>query len=538
MSFSCKHNVVFALLLWIAWYNCNAQTILAIREAEVGTYEVYEKPFTAESIRELLAYEIKKGFVFASIDTVKISDDTLFIQLYRGTEQSWYLGAQEAGGPAELLKDLANEGYPFASVVLDSLKWGDNQIEAIPLITKGPRVVFDTISINGDVRVSKKYLHVALGFQPGDLYAEKKYERIPSRLRSLDLLRLTAPPDIGFSNGKAIIYLKAEKIKSDQFEGILGLLPRAGGGSTVTGYLNLDLNNLFRSGKSFFLNWNRFSESAQQLELKYRHPFILGSRVSIGTELFILRQDSLFTKRHFGLDLQVPLASDWYLGLSLRTAASDIQAVTPDARRGLDYRLSEYRPALGKGSMKEIFRYEQAFGFRMSMGLADKRIRRNSVFPDEVYDTVSFRSNNYQFDLSAQLQHIWMKRSAIYSRLDLGLLEGSELVRNEFYRIGGLKSLRGFNENLFFVSSYFKMQTEYRLFFASRSFLILLWDMALLDLSNAWFDEWDFFHACGGGLSLDTNNGNFNFIFALGLDDQTNLDVRNTKIHFGYNISF
>lgn len=540
MSFSCKHSalsaLIFLLLSSIILSDLPAQSIGIIQSAEDGRSEVLSQPPTSKLLRSVILKAIGDGYIFASLDTLRIAGDTLFLNLNRGSNYEWDLESGE--DPSELLKDLANEGYPFASLAFDTLQLNGDFIRAKPTLTKGPRIVFDTISLGGDAKISERYLHAALGFKPGDLYSERKFERISERLKFLDLVQLTQLPDVGFSNGKAIVYLNAGDRKRDSFEGILGLLPRAGGGSTLTGYINLDLNNLFRSGKSFYLNWNRFSESSQRLDLKYGHPFLLGSRVNLATDLSILRQDSVFTKRHFGLDVQVPMTSAWYVGLRLMSEASDIQAMTPSSENGLDYRLSEYRPVLGWGTLDQIVRFEKSFGFKLSLGFADKRIRRNAVFPEEVYDTIQFRTNNYRLDLAAQIQRKIRKRSAIFSRLELGVLEGDELVRNEFYRAGGLKSLRGFDENIFFVPRFAKVQSEYRLFFSDRSFLLVLFDMALLDRRNAGLDEMDFLQSYGGGLSLDTVNGNFNFIFAIGKDDETNFDVRNTKIHFGYTVSF
>lgn len=544
MRFFCKHTSV-CILLWLLKLTIASSSLQGQQVLSVSTPDLQENQYfpndrnTRLAIEEMLLGYIKSGYPFASFDSIRTSSDTLLLTLYKGTKLEWQFpepwSLESFDG---FITKLGNEGYPFAAVTFDSLQLLGGEIMAVPRVVTGPEIVFDTLSISGNEKLSVRYLHALLGFKPGDLYQERKYLAINQRLSTQSLVQLSAPPDVGFSNGKAIVYLKTKDFKSDQAEGIFGFLPDAEGGSTITGYFKLDLNNLFQSGKSLFLDWNRFSPEAQSLDLKYGHPFFMGSRVSIGTDLSILRQDSLFTKRKFGLDLQVPVSSAVQLGLRLHTAASDIQAKEPDVSNGLDYRLTEYRPFIQVGNVREVIDFEKAFGLRFSAGLADKKFRRNSLFPETVYDTLEFRTTNLQIDFTSQLQHLISKRGAIYSKVEVGILEGDQLVRNEYYRVGGLKSLRGFNENNFFASGFFKGQLEYRQYFAQESYLLIFYDVAFLDQFDSDFSSATWLNAFGGGMALDTENGNFRLIFALGSSEETSLDIRNTKIHFGYSISF
>ncbi len=544
MRFFCKHTSVCILLCvligTLSLESVHGQQVVSIHSLETPQPQYLPNDRTTETtLRNVLLRHIKEGYPFVNYDTIRVNKDTISLLLYKGSYFEWQFPEPwTAESFDQYVARLGNEGYPFASMTFDSLKLSGKEVTAVPRLVTGPKIVFDTLSVSGSEKLSVNYLHAILGFKPGDLYQERKYRSIESRLATQSLVQLSEPPDVGFSNGKAIVYLKTKSFKSDQVEGIFGFLPNAEGGSTVTGYLKLDLNNLFQSGKSLFLDWNRFSPEAQSLDLRYGHPFILGSRVSVGADLSILRQDSLFTKRRFGLDLKVPIASSVQLGLRLQTAASDIQANEPEVANGLDYRLTEYRPFIQIGQVTEVIDFKKSFGLRFSAGLADKRFRRNTLFPEEVYDTLQFRTTNLQIDLMSQMQKPISKRGAVYSKVEVGILEGDQLVRNEYYRVGGLKSLRGFNENDFFASGFVKGQLEYRQYFAQQSYLMLFYDVAYLDQFDSEFERALWLNAFGGGMALDTGNGNFRLIFALGSSEETPLDVRNTKIHFGYSISF
>lgn len=544
MRIFCKHTSVCILLMMLLTFipiaESKGQQVIAVRASDANAVRYYENNQDATILlRGILRQHIEDGYPFATFDTLQGTSDTVALKPHLGTKVKWRFPEDwKSLTFQQQLTGLINNGYPFAAIAFDSLQLEGEEIKVTPRIIEGPKIIFDTLSLSGTDKLSVRYLHALLGFKPGEVYDERKYTAISRRLSSQSLVQLSAPPDIGFSNGKAIVYLQAKATRSDRAEGVLGFLPDASGGSVITGYLKLDLNNLFQSGKSFYLDWNRFSQDAQRLDLRFGYPFLLGSRVSVGADLFILRQDSLFTQRKFGIDLQVPISSTARLGLRLQSAASDIQAMEPTVENGLDFRLTEYRPFIEIGHVREVLAYGDQFGVKFSTGLSDKRFRKNPLFPESVYDTIRFRTTNVQVDFMAQMQRTLFQRSAIYTKLVLGVLEGDQIVRNEFYRIGGLNSFRGFNENNFFASGFLKWQTEFRQYFAKSSYMMAFYDVSLLDQNNSRFQRSILLHAFGGGMALDTSNGNFRLIFAMGSSENTTLDIRSTKIHFGYSISF
>ena len=66
-----------------------------------------------------------------------------------------------------------------------------------------------------------------------------------------------------------------------------------------------------------------------------------------------------------------------------------------------------------------------------------------------------------------------------------GLLN-PRLFINDLFRLGGLNSLRGFNENQFYTSAYAVATAEFRQFIGADSYVFLFADQAYLrhDLAN------------------------------------------------------
>lgn len=480
---------------------------------------------------------VEKGHLFASLDSVSFNSDTVIYQLRPGYKVDLDDRAQEMLAERDrLLSKYWNEGYPFARLYYDSIEYTDeDQVNTRFRVEKGPFIVFDSLRVFGDVNYGALYLQSASGIKFNDAFSESRYQEVSSRLSKLKIARLRNPPDIGFAGGKATVILHLEKVASDKFEGILGVLPSQEANRTdVTGYLNLELNNLFRSGKQFHINWNRFAPSAQSLDIQYTHPFFLQSPMAIQTDFSIFRQDSLFVKRNFSLVFSVPISKDLDFSMAVGTEASDILGAEPSADFGLDYRTTTYTP--GFTFRNDLFakRFENGLFGKLGFGFGDKRINRNQLFPTSTYDTVQLRSSNYQLDFFLSGQKTLGRNKALFAKFETGLLEGQQILINEYYRIGGLRSLRGFNENNFFVQDFMKIQSEYRFFFEQSSFLFGLMDWSLMNLLQDQF----FTSSVGGGLSLDTGSGDFELVFAIGSVDGLDFDFQSTKVHFGYSITF
>jgi hemolysin activation/secretion protein len=114
-----------------------------------------------------------------------------------------------------------------------------------------------------------------------------------------------------------------------------------------------------------------------------------------------------------------------------------------------------------------------------------------------------------------------------------GFTQNKNLLLNDLFRIGGLKSIRGFNENFFYARSYGSMNVEQRLFFAENSFLMIFADLGILE--NPYFaPEIDKPYSFGAGVNLETGAGIFRFVYGVGKSNQQPLDFSHSRIHFGY----
>ena len=127
---------------------------------------------------------------------------------------------------------------------------GERQAAAKLVVDRHEYVIFDSIIVSGDAKLSRSYLYPYLGWRRKKGYKESVVADIPSKLAELPFVTEAAPSSIEFVNDKCYLYLYLNKRKCSQFDGYLGIVPvdDRTGKVSLNGELNLDLRNLFKIG--------------------------------------------------------------------------------------------------------------------------------------------------------------------------------------------------------------------------------------------------------------------------------------------------
>ena len=127
-----------------------------------------------------------------------------------------------------------------------------------------------------------------------------------------------------------------------------------------------------------------------------------------------------------------------------------------------------------------------------------------------------------------------MKRSTIHFRNQFATVFGNAtLFKNEIFRIGGLRTLRGFDEESIFTSTYCIQSLEYRFLFSKNSNILLFAEGAWYENNSSAIYINDFPYSVGAGINFETKAGILSLNYALGSQLNNAFDVRNGKIHFG-----
>ncbi|MEJ2004213.1 MAG: ShlB/FhaC/HecB family hemolysin secretion/activation protein [Cyclobacteriaceae bacterium] len=126
------------------------------------------------------------------------------------------------------------------------------------------------------------------------------------------------------------------------------------------------------------------------------------------------------------------------------------------------------------------------------------------------------------------------KQTLLYQYLRGGIMNSDRLFQNDLYRLGGFRSVRGFNENQFFASQYLIYTLEWQLYFDESSNIMAFIDQSFFR-SNGITDNPT---GVGVGLTLQTGGGLLQIAYAVGRTSDQGFDMRLSKFHFGYKAKF
>jgi outer membrane protein assembly factor BamA len=365
-----------------------------------------------EYIQKLPALLQAKGFLASSIDSMKVSDNSTFINLYLGEQYSAgnikvedgdrHYVEQVAGRKIlekgkltftdyqqfqqKLLDLFENNGYPFAEVRLDSVALNDRSIEAKLKINRGILYKIDSIRIYGPGKISKNFIHRYLDIERGSIYRREKLERINQRLLELPYLQQSQSWNMSMLAAGSLVNLYLQPKRSNQINVLAGFLPgneQTGGKLLLTVDANLQLKNAFGSGESIGLVWQQIQPKSPRLNLQYQHPYFLNSPFGIDFSFELYKKDSTFLNINAQAGLQYVLSTAQSGKISIQSTRSNVLLTDTSAVRnskrlpdiadvsslnlGLDY---EYN--------KTNYRYNPRNGneLKVLVSAGEKRIRK------------------------------------------------------------------------------------------------------------------------------------------------------------------
>ncbi len=279
-----------------------------------------------------------KGYVGASVDSIAFDSASTFISLYLGPQQKWVqLSADSidkkvlsAGGffygdyankpinftQVKLLKErmlnyLENNGYPFASVFLDSIKMNEDGMNAALKVKPGPLYHIDSIRVFGKGKISNYFLQRYLSIPNKSIYSKEKLEDVGRRLLELPYLQEQQPSDLTMLGTGSVLNLYLQPKRSSQVNFIVGFLPANNqtGKLQLTGDVNLNLKNALSSGETIALNWQQLQLSSPRLILGYQQPYIFRSSFGIDFGFELFKKDSTFLQFNTQFGIQYLLSA-------------------------------------------------------------------------------------------------------------------------------------------------------------------------------------------------------------------------------------
>ncbi|OOG69317.1 POTRA domain-containing protein [Algoriphagus sp. A40] len=550
------------LLLTFGQMLCLGQQVFRISWAESGESKIkdYGNEVLARHFSDSLARAIQnQGFLEGSFAET-FREDTLTLTWVSGELFSWkdintemmpvyYL--RELGQPGseypapylwidEALELAENSGFPFAELKMDSLEIKDHSISGVLNFSFGPRITWDSLEVSGASKTKPRYLQRISGLVPGELFSQKQLNKAAQTIRRSPYFTLVGAPEISFQTQHAQPVFTIQDRRVNVFDGVVGLLPNENkpGKMLITGEVDLRLYHLGGKGRDFSVNWQRLNIQSQFLEIKANEAFVFGSPLDFQFGFSLLKQDSNFVNRNFELDFGYRISDSGYLDFFTKRQAGDLissdgmgnSEVLPSA---IDYRWNQYGIGIDWNKLDSPVNPRKGSRIQSRFSLGNKRIIQNTGLPEELYTGLEESSAQYQGWFSGE-KHLYLRSAwGMWLRGVAGFMENENLFLNELYRLGGLKSIRGFNEKNFYARSFGYFNLEQRLFFDQNSFLVVFADLGIIENPYE-VQKIDHPVSFGTGINLDTDGGLFSFVFALGKSNSQPLSFSYSRIHFGY----
>ncbi|MBB6609675.1 BamA/TamA family outer membrane protein [Pontibacter sp. Tf4] len=579
--------VVWCLLLWLPFAQAQTQPVApqpkvilklhttpqdAPRLRGYSYQSTHPDSVTAAKEVKALVYQMQQdAYLLTSADSLFLRNDTLHVKLYIGNrfEYARLRNGNLSEGiliesgfrekfyrdvpfkPAEYVKlqqrilDYAERnGYPFASVWLDTIKIENGKIDAALMVEKAFVVTYDSVQVMGGSKTKPKFLMRYLQLQPGQPYNQEQIEATQRMLTALPYIRITRPPQVRFARDKARVIYFLEDRQANQVDGIVGFLPDPTRQDKllITGEANLNIRNIKGTGKSIGLQWRRVNKGSVILNGEYLHPNLFGTPFELGTRFSLLKQDSSF------ITIQPRLQLGYY---TLKYGKFSVYgewrnsrilgAANPQSLRNLDLadaRTSTYGFNYIWNNLDDFYFPRSGRLVEFDLAAGTKTLLRNPDLEKSFYDTLDMRTTQLSISLRAENFFRVSKNSALLARLQGEALLNDQLFLNDMYRLGGLTSIRGFDDYFFYASSYAIGTIEYRLFTASDSYVLLFYDQAYYrsELEKSKASGWP--SGVGGGISFSTGAGIFQLVYSVGCSEQQPLSLKYSKIHFGITSKF
>lgn len=434
-----------------------------------------------------------------------------------------------------ILSESDNSGHPFAFVRLDSLEIKEEEISGVIYYDAGPEITFDQLLVSGTDRITSDWLSAYLGIRNGDLYNQKVVDEINLKIESLPFLKLEAEPSVAFQNSQATVELIVSYQKSNSLDGIIGFLPneQQQGELLVTGQLFLGLNNLFNSGKSLVLEWQSLKARSQLLDINYAHPNLFSSPIDLEAKFNLLKEDTFFINREIEVATSYRKAKG-AVSLFFRSRNSSILSEIINENDVTDFSINYYGLSYKTASANFSSGNTNAYQFMLESAVGSKK---EDLISNDSLEILSTEVNSIQYQFISNLSKKTKLTNSLNLYLELQgglLLNDNNLYRNDLFRIGGLRSIRGFNENFFFADQYAILRSELRLYYQADSYLFLFYDQSYLQTAILDLKGEDYPLGIGLGMALKVKGGTVNMAYGVGKSNDQELDVRLSKFHFGY----
>lgn len=480
------------------YFSVRIQKFLTIKDTTKVTYSLGEKIETALLSVDSLHYQLLKKFNIKN-GVLKVAAANLETTLEEITQQ------------------LDAKGFSFAETSLKNTFVKETVLFADLQIISSNKRTINSVIVKGFEKFPKSFVTHFLKIDAQTVFTKSKLKEITKRLEAVSFVTQTKPIETLFKKDSTLVYLYLKKKQNSSFDGLVNFNSDASGALQLNGYLDIKLQNVFNRGEELTLLWNRFDQERQELNLKTYIPFLYNSPLSSRFEFSLYKQDSTFLNTAFKTDFSLFLNKSTQLAINYDYIASKIITAALN---------TETTTAFNSQFIGVSFQYKvplkDVFSSQKAQLLFNPKIGQRT--------SNSQTENQLKIALLASYIFEFNERNSLSVANNSGYLNSASFLQNEMYRIGGEKSIRGFNAQSLFATKYSFFNVSYRFLASKKSFIYTITDFGQFrDLNTSKKAV-----SIGAGYQFLTNNSQVNLNYALGKINSQPFDYKSSTLNINF----
>ncbi len=416
---------------------------------------------------------------------------------------------------------LENKGETFSKVNLTNLKITKNKLIADLIIVKSKKRKINKTFIKSYKLFPKSFVNRYFKINKNTIYNQNKIKEISNKSKLLNFIEEIKPPETLFKKDSTLLYLYLSKKQNNSFDGLINFTTTENNNVLFNGHLDLKLSNILNKGEEFELFWNSLGLEKQEFNIHSTIPYIFNSNLTPSISFNIYKQDSTFLNTKFKTNITYNINSKSKVSLTFSNETSkklkrntNQSNVEKFENYFIGVKYSHITPKSDNFNNKKFsIIINPSFGKRNSNGNTINQIKVEL-------------STSYNWDLN--------DRSNIFIKNKTGYLKSDNLLENELFRIGGFKSIRGFNEQSIFTKSYSLFNIEYRYTTSTTSYFYTITDLARVTTNINTTN----LIGLGAGYLFKIKNSQINLSTAIGKTTTSNFNLKNSKLAINWKTFF
>lgn len=419
-------------------------------------------------------------------------------------------------------KYYTEKGDTFNWVQLANLHYDSNVLSAELIIEKSKeKRKINKVIVTGYKKFPKSYIKHFLKLNPENIFSKDDLIKKSSRIKNLDFASNLKLPEILFTEDSTTVFLCLKKENANSFDGFIGFANSENSNKlNLNGYIDVSLNNNLNYGEKLDIIYKNDGKEQQRFEASLLLPYLFNSPLDLEGRLSIFKQDSTFisSKRNINLTLPISNTIKMSLGYQLTNSNTLSDQSFSDIK---DYKNNSIISSFSYKSNNIFDLKKTNLLFYHSLGI--RKTKDSSV--NQISSTVII---DHLFKLNS--------RNFIYAKNETSALFSENYLTNELFRIGGINSIRGFNENSLFSSFHTLLNTEYHYLLSSNIYAHTILDYGYTQdkISNSS----NKLSSIGFGLGLKSLAGLFKLVIANGKIEKQTFSFTNTRIHIAFISNF